>query len=214
MIYNFCSLADCHADGSAPQAPSLFGTDGNLYPRNDRRRWQRRFDLLQYGLRWGFQTDDQGRSLNPTQLLFGAFPVVTAQIRHPGLVQSATEATTVATSNTNGDLLAGNGIQDHSAGVLTTLFMRSAYSPVVTDGESSRAGLIQGTGMGGSMERRQDPGDNTGTARSLRSPGGQTHGPAHSFDGTDGEGLSSKLLLASNSSSMARPRAVDPHPAA
>ena len=46
------------------------------------------------------------------------------------------------------------------------------------------------------MERRA-PGDNTGTARSLRSPWRATT-VLHSFDGTDGEGAFSKLLLASN----------------
>ncbi len=191
VIYNFCSLASC-ADGSAPQAPLVFGADGNLYGTT----LFGGTGTASCGSGCGtvFKLTTKG-VLTTLHNFCSVAPCDDGSQPSSGLVQGTDGSFFGVTSAAGGSYLQGTVYRITPKGALTTLYAFCIQSGCA-DGESPRAGLIQGTN--GRFYGTTESGGANGYGEIFEiTPAGKLT-VLHSFDGTDGEGSFSSLLQASN----------------
>jgi uncharacterized repeat protein (TIGR03803 family) len=191
VIYNFCSLANC-TDGSAPQAPLVFGTDGNLYGTTGGGGSGTAY--CGTGCGTVFQLTTKG-VLSTLHNFCSVAPCYDGSDPSSGLVQGRDGSYYGVTSADGGSYLQGTVYRITPKGVLTTLYAFCIQSGC-TDGESPRAGLIQGTN--GRFYGTTGSGGQHGYGEIFEITVAGKLTVLHSFDGTDGEGAFSKLLQASN----------------
>ena len=191
VIYNFCSLANC-TDGSAPQAPLVFGTDGDLHGTTGGGGSGTAY--CGTGCGTVFKLTTKG-VLSTLHNFCSVAPCYDGSDPSSGLVQGRDGSYYGVTSADGGSYLQGTVYRITPKGVLTTLYAFCIQSGC-TDGESPRAGLIQGTN--GHFYGTTGSGGQHGYGEIFEITVTGKLTILHSFDGTDGEGAFSKLLLASN----------------
>jgi uncharacterized repeat protein (TIGR03803 family) len=191
-IYSFCSLADC-ADGAAPNAPVVLGTDGNFYGTT-----------LGGGTGTVYCGEGCGTifKLTPKGVLTTLHnfctvsPCDDGSQPDSGLVQGGGGDFYGVTPSYGGSYLQGTVYKITPSGTFTALYAFCQQNDC-TDGEMPRAPLIQGTN--GMFYGTTEEGGANGYGEIFEigsTPGTPTI--LHSFDKTDGQAAFSRLLQASN----------------
>ncbi|HEY4771566.1 MAG TPA: choice-of-anchor tandem repeat GloVer-containing protein [Steroidobacteraceae bacterium] len=191
VIYNFCSLANC-TDGREPQAPLVFGTNGDIYGTTGGGGSGTAY--CGTGCGTVFKLTPKG-ILSTLHNFCSVAPCDDGSDPSSGLVQGRDGSFYGVTSAAGGSYLQGTVYRITPAGVLTTLYAFCIQTGC-TDGESPRAGLIQGTN--GQFYGTTGSGGQYGYGEIFEITMAGKITVLHSFDQTDGEGAFSSLVQASN----------------